>query len=395
MDVDLSRRRSAEGRVLVVGAGPVGLVCALLLRRFGADVEIIDRNTGPVSESRATDLHPASLEKLDAYGVTRELLDIGQVVRSATVHCGGRVAGTIRMGRSGSPFPFALTVPQCTTEGLLQEILGSHGTKVERGVELTEIVSHDDGVEVATASVTGPACRRDAYDWVIASDGATSTVRQSLGIGFLGETTTAVSAIADVELDLPFARDEIHLFLARGGGVHVLPMPVEGYVRLMVDRWPGQPGEPAAPDVFVDLVAERLGLDQLIPRGVRWTSSFVMHRRVADRLRLGRVLLAGDAAHLCTPIGGQGLNCGIADAVAWVPALISVMQGHAPEATLDHVAERRRRSAMRTVRAAWWASRVNSPNHAAVSAARDLIAPAGVRLTRGLISRWLSGRFDS
>lgn len=388
-------RRPPAGRVLVVGAGPVGLVAALLLRHHGVDVDIVDRNAEAVTQSRATDLHPATLERLDAYGVTADLIDIGRMVRSVVVHVGGRVVGTIPLGLAGSPFPFALTVPQCTTEGLLQEHLGRRACSVARGTELTALTLGDHAVDVRFTQVDGsaPDAAR-SYDWVLACDGANSTVREQLGAAFDGRTTSHASAIADVELELPFTDDEIHLVLGRRGGVHVLPMPIDGYVRLLVDRWPGAVG--VAPDVdrFVDLVAERLGRPGLRASGARWTSSFLMHARVADRLRAGRVLLMGDAAHVCPPIGGQGLNSGIGDVVAVVPALVSVMRGLAPDTTLDAIVARRRTVAVRNGRAAWTAAAVNTPRNQLAVMARDAAAPLGIRLVRRPINRWLAGALD-
>jgi 2-polyprenyl-6-methoxyphenol hydroxylase-like FAD-dependent oxidoreductase len=395
MDVEPGRGRPPSGRVLVVGAGPVGLVGALLLRHHGVEVDIVDRNPEAVSQSRATDLHPATLERLDPYGVTGELLAIGRVVRSVVVHTAGRVAGTIPLGRTGSPFPFALTVPQCTTEGVLQELLGELGCKVERGVELTTLSLADDVVHVGLRAVDGSTSEdRRRYDWVLGCDGSASTVRRELGIAAAGRTSRDVSAIADVELDLPFPQDEIHLVLRRGGGVHVLPMPVAGYVRLLLDRWHGEVGSTPDVDELVALAGTRLGTPGLQARGARWTSSFLMHERVATRLRDGRVLLAGDAAHVCPPVGGQGLNTGIGDVVSMVPALVSVMRGHVPDSTLDVVAARRRAIAARTGRAAWWAAAVNAPRYRVSERVRDVAAPLGMRLAARPINRWLAGSLD-
>jgi len=142
------------------------------------------------------------------------------------------------MGCRGSPFPFALTVPQCTTEGLLQDHLSRLGCKVERGVELVSLEPHSNGA-IATVTVGGDPSmlNQREYDWVLGCDGASSVVRRALQVRFGGATSSDVCAIADVELELPFPRDEIHLVLRHGGGVHVLPMSIDGYVRLLVDRW--------------------------------------------------------------------------------------------------------------------------------------------------------------
>jgi 2-polyprenyl-6-methoxyphenol hydroxylase-like FAD-dependent oxidoreductase len=209
------------------------------------------------------------------------------------------VAGRIPMGRRGSPFPFALTVPQCTTEGLLQDHLSRLGCKVERGVELVSLEPHSNGA-IATVTVGGDPSmlNQREYDWVLGCDGASSVVRRALQVRFGGATSSDVCAIA------------------------------------------------------------------------------------------------GDAAHVCAPIGGQGLNSGVGDAVAIVPALVSVMRGHAPDSLLDHVARQRQRAAQRTGRLAWLAASVNSPRSRRVASARDALAPAGVVASRRFVTGWLAGAAD-
>lgn len=176
----------------MAGAGPVGLVTALLLGRHGVAVDVVDRGSGPVGESRATDLHPATLEGLAPYGVTQDLLGIGTRVRRVQVSAGGRRVGSIRLGRSGSPYPFALTVPQCTTEGLLQEHLAELGVAVRRQTRLVGLATRPDGVDVAVEANGRPGTRRTT-GWSAATERAARYARQraSAGPGCRGGTRVA------------------------------------------------------------------------------------------------------------------------------------------------------------------------------------------------------------
>ncbi|MEP6299369.1 MAG: NAD(P)/FAD-dependent oxidoreductase, partial [Ilumatobacter sp.] len=335
---------------------------------------------------------------LDAYGVTSRLVDIGQTIERINVVCGGRSVGTYRLGRRASPYPFALTVPQCTTEGVLQMLLADEGVAIERGVECVDVQPDANGVTIGTADASLPngapgSVTRRRTDWLIACDGAASSVRSGLGIEFDGSTSTESFAVTDMLADLPFDRSEMHLHLRGRGGVHVLPMPVDGYVRLFLDRWPGPPGTSPDPAALADVAAERLGIEPFVAEHTRWSSSFVVHRRVARRFRIGHVLLVGDAAHACTPIGGQGLNLGVADAVAWVGVLASVMSGHTGCAALDEVAEVRRRAAIRTTWASWAAMRVNCLDGRAATA-RDVLARHTFGVSRRPVTAWLAGALD-
>lgn len=380
-------------RVLVVGAGPVGLVAALLLRHRGFDVDLVDERSAPATESRATDLHPRTLERLAPYGVTDDLVGAGRIVRRVVVHCEGRRLGAITMGRPGSSHPFVLAVPQSTTEAILREHVAQMGVDVERRIRVIAVRPSTGSVEVDLEDADA-GTRRTVYDWVVACDGAASTVRSWLGIGFTGQTTPYASAIADLAVASPFPPGEVHLLLRSGGGLHVLPLHRDGLVRVFLDHWPGVPAAPIDDEHLLQVVGERLGQVRLGEAEVRWSSSFAMHRRVAERFRSGRVLLAGDAAHLCPPVGGQGLATGIADAVGWVDAIARVEAGEDEDRTLTQVGARRHRAATRTGWVAWGAAVVNTPPLGLVTRLRDLAAPLAFRLGHPLITRWQAGGLD-
>lgn len=384
--------RSAQ-RTLVIGAGPVGLVSALLLRRHGFDVEIVDEQLEPATQSRATDIHPRTLARLAASGVTDDLVAAGRVVRRVVVHCGDRRLGAITMGHAGSSHPFVLALPQSTTEAILRRHLSDAGVEVARGTRISDVRPMGGAVEVSREAADG-STDRQTFDWAIACDGAASTVRSSLGIGFPGQTTAYASAIADLEVASPFPADEVHLLLRAGGGLHVLPLHQDGLVRVFLDHWPGRPGEPIDAAHLLQVVQERLGHEPLPTARVRWSSSFAMHRRLAERFRAGRVLLAGDAAHLCPPVGGQGLATGIADAVAWTDAIERVATGADEEPTLAATAAARHRAAARTGWVAWGAAAVNTPPVGLATRLRDLGAPLAFRLGHPLITRWQAGALD-
>jgi 2-polyprenyl-6-methoxyphenol hydroxylase-like FAD-dependent oxidoreductase len=389
MDLKRSSHRP-EPRVLVVGAGPVGLVTALALASRGVGVHLVDRRVEPVSQSRATDIHPQTLSALAPYGVTDALVDIGRKIRRAVVHIDGRRVAIIRLGDAGA-YPFALTVPQCTTEGVLQDHLASRGVVVETSTELVgldgHLVADGAGPVVAHLARSDGDVTSGHYDWVIGCDGAHSTVRDLAGLDLLGAAATSRAVVADLVAESPTPLDEVHVFAAGSSAAHVLPMPVDGYVRVMVDPW--TPAEAADPEAIADRVSRIATLD-LRARDARWVSCFTMQRQVATAMCVGRVLLAGDAAHLCTPVGGQGMNSGVRDAVALAPLLASHLHGDAARSMLVDAAERRRRAALVNTRLAWWASRFHHSRVVRL-AGPDLVGAAFAGL-RPALERWTAGR---
>jgi len=325
-------------RVLVAGAGPVGLTAALTLARRGVPVTVLEAEPGLAAESRASTFHPPSLEMLHELGVLDALLERGLVSRTFQYRerRGGVIAELDLSVLSGdTPYPFRVQCEQSKLTPILREHLLGAGGEVRFGAAVREVLPHAGGVEAATAD------GRFRGDWLIGADGAGSAVRRSLGIGFEGMTYPERFLVAST-------RTDVESLLPGIAAVNYVFDPDEWLVLLRTpDHWRVLfPTPESTPD---DRELARLP-DRL--RGVADTSWDVahaslyrVHQRVAGTFRTGRVLLAGDAAHVNNPLGGMGMNSGIHDAVRLAGALADVLDG-GPEAALDAAAAARRDTAL-------------------------------------------------
>ncbi|MEV0153371.1 FAD-dependent oxidoreductase [Micromonospora sp. NPDC050686] len=321
--------------VLVVGAGPTGLAVAATLARRGVPVTVVDRLAEPPVTSRAAVVHAHTLEVLDRIGAAAPL--VAQGVRSLRfrVRDRDRVLLTVPFGDLPSAYPFALLVSQSRTEAVLTDRLTALGGRVLRPYEMTGL---DQDATGAVASFAGGSTVRAR--WVVGADGMHSQVRELAGIGFAGPAGPAESfVLADVRVRSELPRDEVSLFLARQGPLVWAPLP-DGLVRLVATVADAPPAPDAA--LFQALLDQRGPVrwpDRVTE--VCWTSRFRIHHRVAERYRSGPVLLAGDAAHVHSPAGGQGMNLGICDAVVLGDTLADVLAG-GPAARLDEYSAARR-----------------------------------------------------
>ncbi|MEU7850135.1 FAD-dependent oxidoreductase [Micromonospora parva] len=319
--------------VLVVGAGPTGLATALTLARRGVEVTVLDRLATPPITSRAAVVHAYTLEVLDRIGAAAPL--IAQAVRTPrfTVRDRDRVLLSVPFHELPSRFPYALLISQAVTETVLTEKLAELGVQVRRPCQLTGLSRAGDGL---LAQVDGQAVRAR---FVVGADGLHSTVRQLAGIGFTGSSDEESFVLADVRVHSVLPRDEAALFLARPGPLVWAPLP-GGVVRLVA----AVQNAPAEPDAaYLQTLLDERGPVRRPDRvtDVVWGSRFRVHHRIADTFRAGPVLLAGDAGHVHSPAGGQGMNLGICDAVALGTAVADVLDG-GPETLLDDYDARQR-----------------------------------------------------
>ena len=322
--------------VLIVGAGPTGLVLALWLTRLGVRVRIVDKAAEPGTTSRALAVQARTLELYRPLGLASTVGERGVRVVAVNFWAGkARVARAI-FGDGGvglSPFPYAIIFPQDEHERLLIERLREAGVSVERRVELVGV---EDAGDRARARLRGAEGGEEVFEaaYVAGCDGASSTLRDALAIGFPGGTYEHLFYVADVEARAPANDGQLHGTLDTAEFLLVFPLKGERRARLIGvvrDEAEHRRDRLTWDDVSKDIMA-RMGV--AVER-VNWFSTYHVHHRVADRFRKGRAFLLGDAAHIHSPVGGQGMNTGIGDAVNLAWKLADVLQGRAPASLLD------------------------------------------------------------
>jgi 2-polyprenyl-6-methoxyphenol hydroxylase-like FAD-dependent oxidoreductase len=332
--------------VLVVGAGPTGLTLAGLLHSMGATVRIVDRQLDRLRESRALAVQPRTLEVLRGLGITQTLIERGNDAAQVRIHAGERVVRVrlFDVGLEDTAYPFLLFISQAETEAVLNEHLAEHRLQVKRGVELVGFEQREAGVSCALRHGDGKTERLHTR-YLVGCDGAHSSVRHGAGIPFEGAAYPQTFVLADLEVDGDLEQDVAHAFLGAGGMLFFFPLATPATWRMLGIRPPGdategERREPSLADVQAIADAFTDGLLKL--RDPVWLTYFRLHHRHAARYRAGRVFLAGDAAHVHSPAGAQGMNTGIQEAwnLGWKLAL--VVKGVADEALLDtYEAERR------------------------------------------------------
>ncbi|HRI64901.1 MAG TPA: FAD-dependent monooxygenase [Polyangium sp.] len=370
--------------VLIVGAGPVGLALGCSLRLHDVDCLVVDRNTGPVKESRATDIHARTLELCATLGITNALIARGKRSHAAWFYSGGhRVAG-FSTDELPSPYPFILGLPQCATEEVLLARFLELGGRVLREHSFVKLEQFKDHVTTTLTNAEGKPFDLES-PWLVGCDGSTSAVRKTLGLPFEGDTYEELFLLADMRIDWPRTSDELHLFLTEDGFFMVLPMP-DGWVRAFASIPPDRGDLQADRSTFERLIRERVdGPCEVLETG--WIAQFRIHRRMVPRYREGRVFLAGDAAHIHSPVGGQGMNIGIQDAMNLGFKLALVARNRAHEKLLDSYQVERHHAAARTLRDTHLATTLSMLENPFLRIPRDLLG----RATQGstALARWM------
>jgi 2-polyprenyl-6-methoxyphenol hydroxylase-like FAD-dependent oxidoreductase len=320
--------------VLIVGAGPVGLTAAVVLTRLGHQVVIVDGQAEGANTSRAAVVHSRTLELLEPYGVSAALAARGVHTSRFTIRDRDRLLVPVPFDGLPTRYPYTLMISQADTEAYLLARLEELGGKVLRPARVTTIAQDDSGV---TATLDDGRELRASY--LVGADGMHSLVREQSGIGFGGGTYAESFVLADVRLSGGVPGDEVILYFSPEGLVVVAPLP-DGRYRIVatVDDAPKEPDA-----AFVQRLLDTRG-PKAVPAVVEevvWGSRFRVHHRIADTYRDGRVLLAGDAAHVHSPAGGQGMNLGIEDAVALGEALAKVLDGGSQDLLDGYAAARR------------------------------------------------------
>ena len=321
--------------VLVAGAGPTGLMLALWLARRGIGVRIVDKTSAPGTTSRALVMHARTLEFYRQLGLADEAIAHGIKFAAVNLWERGKHAARVPIGDIGkdeSPFPFMLILAQDRQEALLIEALAKAGVTVERDTELVAFEDTGTGIVATLKSPRGE--ERHECAWLAGCDGAHSTVREALKVGFPGGTYEHVFYVADIHAQGPAVNGELNVALDESDLLAVFPLPGEGNVRLV-----GTVKREAENDSrkleWKDVSPKMLELLRFEVDRVNWFSTYHVHHRVVSHFRRGRVFLLGDAAHIHSPVGAQGMNTGLGDAVNLAWKLAAVIEGSAPEAILD------------------------------------------------------------
>jgi 2-polyprenyl-6-methoxyphenol hydroxylase-like FAD-dependent oxidoreductase len=330
----------AENQILIVGAGPSGLALAAELKRRGVDAAIVDQQASGVNTSRACVVHARTMEELEPLGVTRDLLAEGVKVPIFRIRDRNRSLLTIDFSNIPSLYRFTLMIPQNRIEQILLQHLEGLGGNVMRPCKLIGYVASPSLVE-AQIQADGSDQSIKAR-WLIGCDGMHSIVRDHSGIAFSGGEYEASFVLADVSMDWPLSREEVTLFYSPKGLVVVAPLPKERFrIVATVNEAPEVPSRE-----FMQAVLDARGptINPGRIHDVAWSSRFHIHHRVAQTPRKGRVLLCGDAAHVHSPAGGQGMNTGIQDSISLAEALTSTLRD-GDEARLDAWAAQRHKVA--------------------------------------------------
>ncbi|OCB28965.1 pentachlorophenol monooxygenase [Mycobacterium malmoense] len=357
--------------VLVVGAGPTGLTLAAALLDRGIRAVLVDKMAAGANTSRAAAVNARTLEVLEELDVSRRMIKAGLIAPRFTMRQGRRILIPVDFSGLPTDHPYTLMLSQADTERLLLERLGELGGDVVRPKALSRVTQDASGV---TATFDDGDTIRAGY--VVGADGMHSTVRAQAGIGFAGGEFAESFTLADVRVTGEAPRHEVILFYAKDGLAVLAPLP--GDIFRVVAPTADAPPQPSAEFVQALLDARGFGPGQTTVSELVWGSRFQIHHRVADTYRTGRLLLAGDAAHVHSPAGGQGMNLGITDAVALAGALAEVLAG-GPDAALDAYSAAQRRRAERVLKLTGRLTRVST-------LPRPLrpLRNAGIRLAAGV-----------
>jgi 2-polyprenyl-6-methoxyphenol hydroxylase-like FAD-dependent oxidoreductase len=386
----MDRSSKSETDVLVVGGGPTGLVMAAELAARGIGCRIIDKAPVRSQHTRALVVQARSLELLQKMGIADELVARGRRTIKATPFVDGRRALDLEFGDIGvddTPYPFLLFVSQAETERVLEEHLEGLGVKVERPVELLTFTQDSEGANARLSHGDGREETVRAR-YIVGADGAHSVVRKTVGLSFEGEAYPQDFVLADVELDWEGEDGRLYAFLSREGLLAVFPLAGPSTYRLMATRAEDAPADAGDPTLeeFQQLATELSALPMRL-HDPGWLARFRLHHRGVNSYRAGRAFVAGDAAHIHSPAGGQGMNTGIQDAynLAWKLAL--ALRGRVPDSFLDSYHDERYPVGRRLLRTTDRMFNLAATQNPLLTALRNFLIPRVVPRIMGKRSR--------
>jgi 2-polyprenyl-6-methoxyphenol hydroxylase-like FAD-dependent oxidoreductase len=369
-----------KSQVLIVGAGPVGLTMAAELARYGISVRIVDKAAQRTDKSKAVVLWSRTLELFDRAKCAEAFVAAGNKVDAANIIANKTVIGHVNFSEVDSPYPFALMLPQSDTERLLEEHLGRLGINTQRQTEISSFEQNESGITAVLRNADGQEEVVKA-DWLIGCDGAHSAVRHGLGLAFLGNTLQSDWILADLNLNgYPLPTTEMVTYWHDDGVLLVIPMSATRF-RIIADLGLSAGGPPVNPTLDqVQAIIDRRGPGGMTTTDPIWLSAFRINERKVSDYRAGRVFVVGDAAHVHSPAGGQGMNTGMQDAfnLAWKLAL--VCRGEAAEALLDSFSVERSAVGAEVLKAAGRLTMVATMRNHTAQAVRNLFG----RLLLGL-----------
>ena len=362
--------------VLVVGAGPTGMTMASELKRYGVSVRIVDKAAQRTDKSKALVLWSRTLELLNRGAGAAPFIEAGFKVNAVNfmASADNKVIGHVSMNSVKSPYPYALMIPQSETERLLEERLAAQGVMVERQTEVLNFKEVADGVEVTLRHADGREETTSA-GWLIGCDGAHSIVRRTLGATFDGETNNSDWMLADVHMrGYPYPDTEASVYWHHEGVFVVFPIS-PGRYRVLADLPATGAAQPAAPTLEeAQAVIARRGPKGLTAFDPIWLAGFRINGRKVKNYRWGRAFLVGDAAHIHSPAGGQGMNTGMQDAfnLAWKLAL--VIRNRCNEKLLDSYSVERSHVGDEVLKSAGRLTTVGTLRNPITQAVRNLVA---------------------
>ena len=335
--------------VLVVGAGPTGLVLALWLTKLGVNVRIIDKTSQPGTTSRAVAVQARTLELYRQLDLSDAVVSLGHTVPAIDLWVQGEAKARISFETINAGLtPYGpMTFPQDEHEQLLIAKLETLGVRVERQTELMEFSDQGDHVTARLRGADGQELECQS-SYIAGCDGARSVIRHGIGVGFPGGTYQQVFYVADVEASGPAMNGELHVDLDEADFLAIFPLKGPGRARL-IGTVRDERAERADTLTFDDVSSHAIDHLKVKIEKVNWFSTYHVHHRVADHFAKGRAFLLGDAAHIHSPAGGQGMNTGIGDAINLAWKLAAVISGHAPSDLLDSYEEERIAFARRLV----------------------------------------------
>ena len=327
--------------VMIIGAGPTGMALSIVLHQAGVDHVLIDRLEQGLQSSRAGVIHAQTLESLGPLGVTPRLGELALKLQKFAIRDRNRALLDLDFGKLPSRHPYLMMLPQNLTEQVFAERIAALGGVIHRAVEAKLVVPDADGAQVTV--VENGREKLISARYVVGGDGMNSLVRKSTGIEFDGAAYDASFVLADVRLDWPVGPTEVSLFFAPAGLVVVAPLP-DGSYRI-VATMDNAPEKPDVADIQALLDSRGPTRKQARVLSLTWSSRFRVHHRLVRSYRKDRLFLMGDAAHVHSPAGGQGMNTGIVDAVVLGQLLGDVVNGVRAEAELDLYEKLRRPAA--------------------------------------------------